>query len=89
MLRPRHTILGLALLVAMLGNSWGQSQQPSPSGGKGVQPPYTQPHEPTQTPKTDQRGTEQAPVVVKILPATEGEKQAAANAKREEQKSGE
>jgi hypothetical protein len=77
MLKVRHIILvlALALLAAMLGNSWGQSQQPPSEPQRGEQP----------TP-SDQRGTEQSPIIVKVLPTPKTETETAQDAKDREEK---
>jgi hypothetical protein len=85
MLKPHHVALGLAILVAMLGDSWGQSQ-PSLSARKGIEPSHVQTAEPNKTPVGDQRGTDQSPISVKILPTAESAERAAAEARREDQK---
>jgi hypothetical protein len=61
-------VIALAFLAAIASDSWGQSKQPS----SGANPPSKQS---TQPPAPDQRGTDQSPVVVKILPAPNTEKQ--------------
>jgi hypothetical protein len=59
--RPCHAFLGLALLLAMLGNVRGQSQPQSPRQDS----PSSQ-----QQPNADPRGTEQAPFIVQLqIPA--------------------
>jgi hypothetical protein len=55
----------VALLVAFAPDSRGQSKQPPAQNKQAVQPPAP-----------DQRGTEEAPLAVKILPASDAEKQA-------------
>jgi hypothetical protein len=74
MLKPRHAVLGLALLLALLGDSWGQSQEPSPSPEQTVSSP-PQPNSAAGGQNTDQeqRETEKAPFIIKILPPTETE----------------
>jgi hypothetical protein len=65
----------LALLVATTAFAWGQtSQQPQP-----------QAQQAQNQPTSDQRGTEQAPFIVKAAPKSEAE--AAADAKEREEKS--
>jgi hypothetical protein len=86
MRKPHHVFLWLAFLLVMIGDSWGQSQRPSPSAGKSIEPPHAQTTQPNKDPAADQRGTEQSPVVVKILPATESAGRTAAEARREDQK---
>jgi hypothetical protein len=60
----RELVIAIALLAAIWSDSWGQSQNQSPSD------PAAQP------PAADQRGTDQAPIAIKILPAPDAEEQA-------------
>jgi hypothetical protein len=69
MLKSRHVILALALLLAMLGDSWGGSHRPPPRHGKLKS--QIQTHGPVQ------RGTEQSPLIVKIAPGPNADEQAA------------
>jgi hypothetical protein len=78
-------VLALALCLALVSDS-AQSQQPSPSSREGVQPPPPQAAEGAQHSATDQRGTEQSPLIIKALPTDEEKNKAAADAKREDQK---
>ena len=59
-------------LLAMIGESFGRSQR-APSGNPPVQGPSTHA---TQQPATEQRGTDQVPLTVKILPSPDSEGQA-------------
>lgn len=63
-MRFRCLVIALALLVAFASDSWGQSQKSFPN------------KQATQPPATDQRGTDQVPLTVKILPAPDSEKKA-------------
>src|SRR6266478_4838934 len=56
-MRFRCLAIALALLAAFTSDSWGQSKQPPPN------------KQTTQPPATDQRGTDQVPLAVKVLPA--------------------
>jgi hypothetical protein len=69
MLKPHHTVLSLTLLLALLGDSWGQSQRPSPSHRNPDRQTETQPKSSQNPPSDDKRGTEQSPVVVKVIGA--------------------
>jgi hypothetical protein len=70
MLRPRHIPLALAVLFALLVDSWGQSQRPSQEGGEGKsQPPQAQAVPAQNQTTTDKRGTDEAPLIVKVLPS--------------------
>jgi len=66
MLDRKKMVLVLALLSAVAENSWGQSKQP-PRDAKTTQQPVA----------TDQRGTDQVPFTVKVLPTqkTEAERE--------------
>src|SRR5258708_39718546 len=59
-MKVRRLVLGLALLAIFASDSWGQSKQ---------QPPKANPQNTTQ----QERGTENSPVVVKILPTEKSE----------------
>lgn len=61
----RSLVIALALLAVIASDSWAQSKQPSPQSKPPAQPPAT-----------DQRGTDQIPLSVKILPATDAKEQA-------------
>jgi hypothetical protein len=71
----RDTVLTLAILVAIVGESWGESRSPPP---KQDEPSQAQ----QQQAPTDQRGTEQFPLVVQPLPtkktASEADRDASA-----------
>jgi hypothetical protein len=77
MLRLCQIALGIALLLALPDNS--QSQQPSPSPGGEGQPPQSQSAQPAKESESNQRGTENAPFIVKILPAPETKQEPAAS----------
>ena len=74
----RHIVFVFALSLLLIGNSSGQPQQPSPSGREKSQPNQSNPQASQQSPAIEQRGTNQAPLTTKILPAqntdTEGAK---------------
>src|SRR5438105_2207076 len=61
-----------AFLLAMAGNSSGKSQR-APTYIPPIQAPSSQP---TQPPTADQRGTDQVPLTVKILPGPDAKEQA-------------
>lgn len=75
-MRARGPLLALALLAAFAPDSWGQSKQPSQ--------PQTQPAQQQAAP--DQRGTENSPVVVKVLPAQENKEKSEAEAREHNEK---
>jgi hypothetical protein len=70
MLKFCRAILGLALLIALSGDSWGQSPR---------QPPRQNPQGTQQQPGTEQRGTEQAPFIVKIQESEQTKKESSAS----------
>jgi hypothetical protein len=86
MLTKRSALLALAFCLALLGDSWGQSQQPPPSKEKLNQPQQTEPHATQQLPAIDQRGTEQAPLIVKALPSPQANEKAAEAATKQPEK---
>jgi hypothetical protein len=61
----RCLVIALAFLAAFASDSWGQSKQPS-----------AQSKQPAQPPAADQRGTDQVPLTVKILPAQDTKEKA-------------
>jgi hypothetical protein len=65
-----------------MGDLRGQSQGPSPSEGKNSQPQQTQSERNPDKSAPDQRGTEQTPFIVKILPAQKNETDKKAKKKR-------
>jgi hypothetical protein len=86
MLKPRHIWIVLALLLALIGDSWGQSHRPAPRGGKTSQPKQSQTQPSQQPPGNEQRGTDQAPFTIKIIPTqkTDAEANAAEQHSNEE-----
>jgi hypothetical protein len=76
----------VALWLAPVAYASVQSQGPSPSIRESVQPPQTQAAQSNSNTTTNQRGTDQTPLVVKVLPTPESGEQAAADAKREDEK---
>jgi hypothetical protein len=81
MLIVRRFIVGVALLVAALGDSSGQTQRPQLRSS----PPSVQPAPP---PASEQRGTDQSPLSVKVVP-TPISKEDAEKAERERQEKSE
>jgi hypothetical protein len=77
-MKLRYLVTALALLAAGASDSWGQSKQETP--------PPTQPAQTNQTPKPYERGTEQSPVIVKVLPTKESEEKTAADSRHEDEK---
>jgi hypothetical protein len=61
----RCLVIALAFFAAFASDSWGQSKQPS-----------AQSKQPAQPPAADQRGTDQVPLTVKILPAQDAKEKA-------------
>ncbi|MEA2899715.1 MAG: hypothetical protein QOJ84_5330 [Bradyrhizobium sp.] len=77
-MKLRCLVVALTLLAAFASDSWGQSQQPTP--------PPTQSTQPNQTPKPYERGTEDSPIIVKVLPTKESDEKATADARHENEK---
>ncbi len=69
MLKLHHAMLVLAILLAMLGDSWGQSQRPPPTGGQQSSPPQAQ----TQSSQRESypTGSEQFPFSVRNIKSKE------------------
>ena len=86
MLKGRTAFVVLAICLALIADSSGQSQRPSPRSRESVQPPISETANPAHPSASDQRGTEHSPVIVKVLPSDDEKQKAAAEAKREEQK---
>src|SRR5260370_27808604 len=61
MLKPRNVVLGLALLRALIADSWGQSQHQLPNEATKAQ----------QRAPTDERGTPDQPLTVNVVPTAE------------------
>jgi hypothetical protein len=78
-MRLRCLVVALALKAAFASDSWGQSKQP-PSSANAQSKQATQPPEP------DQRGTDQSPLAIKILPAQDAEKQAGKQERERQEK---
>jgi hypothetical protein len=76
MLKPQQIVLGPVLLLALCAECSALSQQPSPTERKAGQPEQQQPKAPKQPATTDQRGTEQSPLIVKTLPTTKTQEEA-------------
>jgi hypothetical protein len=70
--------IALAFLVSFTPDSWGQSNQPTP--------PPTQPTQANQTSKPYERGTEEDPVIIKILPTKDSKEKTAADSHHEDEK---
>jgi hypothetical protein len=75
MLRKRTILAGL-IAILVIGNASGESKLPS------RQQPQAPSAQPTQAPTPDQRGTDQIPLTVKVLPG-EGAKEKAEKEERE------
>jgi hypothetical protein len=74
MLSRQQFVFGIALLLASIGDSGAQSEQQLPS-------PNAQTETAQNQPATDQRGSEQSPFIIKMLPATENKPDTTDNAK--------
>jgi hypothetical protein len=80
-MKLRCLLVALTLLVALAPDSWGQSQQPPPSAAQPNSQAQAKGKSDRQKASTDQRGTESAPLVVKIV-GTEPQAQRAADTDR-------
>jgi len=76
-MKLRCAVIVLAFLGSFASDSWGQSKQP---------PQRTQSQATQQQPASEQRGTENSPVVVKVLPTQQNEEKAKADAKEHDEK---
>jgi hypothetical protein len=70
MLKARHVILALALVLALLGDSWGRSHRPLPSHRQQNSAPQAQ-TQTNQQQTPDNRGTEQSPLIVRTIKSKE------------------
>jgi hypothetical protein len=85
MLSKCYIFVMVALAIALFGgDSWGQSQRSN--RGKEIAPPASQTANPKNDPAVDQRGTEQSPSVVKVLPTPQSDGQVATEVKRDNEK---
>jgi hypothetical protein len=80
---PLGAIIGIAFVVLLAMLSWAYSQEPAPTPGKESQQPQTQTTESNYSTGNYQRGTEQVPLIVKIIPATDGAEKAADKGNKE------
>jgi hypothetical protein len=78
MLRTRIFLVGL-VVIALAGNAWSQSQQPSP--------PQTQATQPNKSAAEDERSTENAPFIVTIPPPTQAAQESTTDTKSEQKES--
>jgi len=76
-------LFGIALVMALAGNSSGQSQQFSPSQKTESQPPQSQTAQLDKRSAENQRGSESAPFIIKILPPGQSEQEPAARHQEE------
>lgn len=83
----RLSILVLSVLLFLPRNVNAQSQPPIPSNGKSSQPKQKQPQSLNQGTGQDQRGTEQSPIVIKVLPTPKTEAEAEQDRKQREEES--
>jgi hypothetical protein len=74
MLKLRYVILALTILLALCGDSWGRSRHQPQN-----RPPPNNTDQPQQAPTNNQRGTDQSPFMVKILPSPQAEHQTTTN----------
>jgi hypothetical protein len=67
MLRTRQFTLWLMVLLTLAGMCWAKSKRPS------EQPPRQESQSSQPRPNTDQRGTDESPFVIKVLPAPQAQ----------------
>jgi hypothetical protein len=72
-------------ILVLVADVWGQSQRNPKRGREGSQT-QSQPKESQQAPTAEQRGTEQMPFAVKVIPTNESQEKAASDAKDREEK---
>jgi hypothetical protein len=72
---------------ALFGAADARSQQPSPSSREPRHPAQAQSNGPQQPAATDQRGTEQSPIIVKVLPTPKTDAETAQEAEDRKEKS--
>ena len=72
-----------ALLVSV---AFAQSNPPSPSASKSNKRPQSQTAKQDQPAKTDERGTEQSPLFVKVIPAQEDQQKAQTSSTKQDEK---
>src|ERR1035437_6208915 len=77
-MRLRCLVIGLMFLAAFASDSWGQSKQKIPR---------EEPKTAQQPAASDQRGTEQSPTIVKIIPTPKTAEKAEADRQEREDKS--
>jgi hypothetical protein len=77
-MRLRCLVAALAFLAAFASDSWGQSKHSTP--------PRDEAKTAQQATATDQRGTEQSPAIVKIIPTPKTAEEAEADRREKEQK---
>ena len=70
-------ILLLVITLLFPGPVEAQSQEPSPAPSKATQKPQAQSEHNKQRADADQRGTQDSPLFIKVIPSTSGEPQAA------------
>jgi len=86
LLSLRYT-LGVALaLLLVAGNAPAQSQQPIPSPAKSGQLPQNHPQRSKNAIRSDDRGTENSPIVVKVLSTPKSNEEAIADAAEQKYK---
>jgi hypothetical protein len=75
------TIAVALFAPGILDVAYSQSQQPSPSAGEPTGPQQSKRQSPQQEPAADQRGTDQSPIVVKVIPTFKTDEESAQEAK--------
>jgi hypothetical protein len=70
--------IAFLIILVIAADAWGQSQRNPERGREGGQT-QSQSNEAKQAPATDQRGSDQMPFVIKVLPTKESEEKAASD----------
>jgi len=88
-LSQRHTRSAILLVLVVGGVAYAQSQPPTPTPTprESSRPPQSKPKSTQHKAAADQRGTEQSPIVVKILPTPKTKEESDQEAKDHQEKS--
>lgn len=73
------------IALSLVSSAIAESQRPAPRGGERSQP-QSQPKQTQQTAAPDQRGTEQSPLTVKVIPTPKSTEETARDAKERDEK---
>lgn len=79
--------VAILALIACVSTAAAQSKRPAPGPSELSDPPQAKSGGATSGPGADQRGTDQAPLIVKVLPAPKTEEETDRDARQEDEKS--